>query len=547
MKRAFSFDYSSDEEEDAWLAQVLDEFERGLLANDDHWSDNEDSESDDDWLDDSEDDRLLSNAMDVFEDQQGGAVPGGPLFRFQFTPIGQRRRWRNVVRGQSFNAILEQLRDARPSDNVGEALTDALRVAIQRELQTMNARPHDRVNFSMTAHGFTQAFQSVNFQVREFLERSLRLDTLLQSLADKLNSNEDFNPDRGFEVMLSVIAMPTPGSGKRKHNPGRRCLEKTLQKKRAVITIKNQDALCCARAIVTMRAHCHRDRDGESKARWDTLRRGRQLQTTEARELHQQAGVPEGPCGLEELQTFQDTLGSDYQLLVMCMAKPFLLIFKGPPAPNTICILKGDGHYNGCTSLRGFLNRGFIARFARKGTTRRMRPIIRVRGGCAKVAIAKRAPTIASAHSLPPVVLDATVCFSGQTVCCFISRGKRVGSIVRARCASRCMVSMPKNATSVGWPSVLLAKSLFRSLRTVAISNRWIRALLPPPRANATKRKRRILCQLHCSCMQTLRPCNWPIGLSRPICFVIGPLRKTKSTVSAVPGACWSFCPPWMS
>ena len=264
MKRAFSFDYSSDEEDDALLAEALDEFEWGLHAHDnDDWSDD-----DDDWLDDSEDDQLLAEAVDAFENQQGGALPGGPLFTFEFTPIGQRRRWRNVVRGQSFNATLEQLRDARPSDNVGEALTEALRVAINRELQTMNARPHDRVNFSMTAHGFTQAFQSINFEVREFLERSLRLDTLLQSLADKLNSNEEFNPQRGFEVMLSVIAMPTPGSGKKKHNPGRKCLEKVLRNKRAVITIKNKDALCCARAIVTMRAHCHRDKDGEAKARW---------------------------------------------------------------------------------------------------------------------------------------------------------------------------------------------------------------------------------------------------------------------------------------
>ena len=271
MKRAFSFEYSSDEEEDQWLANVLDEWERQLRTIDNDGLDtsvNDDADSDDDWLDDSEDDQLLANAVDTFEDQQGGAIPGGPLFQFTFTPIGQRRRWRNVVRGQSFNATLHQLRDARPSDNVGEALTDALRVAIQRELRTLNARPHDRVNFSMTAHGFTQAFQSVNFEVREFLERSLRLDTLLQSLAEKLNSNEEFNPQRGFEVMLSVIAMPGRGAGHgKKYNPGRKCLEKTLKTKKCVITIKNKDDLCCARAIVTMRAWCHRERDGEAKAR----------------------------------------------------------------------------------------------------------------------------------------------------------------------------------------------------------------------------------------------------------------------------------------
>ena len=366
MKRAFSFEYSSDEEEDAWLANVLDAFE---LANDKHWSDIEsDDDDDDDWVftSDEEADQLLANAVDEAE-QRGGALPGGPLFRFDFTPIGQRRRWRNVVRGQSFNATLHQLRDARPTDNVGEALTEALRVAIQRELQTLQARPHDHVNFSMTAHGFTQAFQSVNFAVREFLERSLRLDTLLQSLADKLNSNEEFNPQQGFEIMLSVIAMPQPGSGKRKYNPGRRCLEKTLEKKRSVVTIKNQDALCCARAIVTMRAWCHRDRDGESKARWELLRKGRQLQTTEARELHEQTGVPEGPCGLEELEKFQTALGPSYQLFVMSMAKPFLLIFKGPPAPNAICLLKANGHYNGCTSFGGFINRSYYCTVCETG------------------------------------------------------------------------------------------------------------------------------------------------------------------------------------
>ena len=296
------------------LAQALDEFERQLHANDDA-----------DWLDTSDDDdQLMADALDAFEQQQGGAIQDGPLFTFDFTPVGQRRRWRNVVQGQSFHATLQQLRDARPTDNIGEALTEALRVAINRELQTLQARAHDRVNFSMTAHGFTQAFQSVNFEVREFLQRSLCLDTLLQSLADKLNSNEEFNPQRGFEVMLSVIAMPTPGSGKKKYNPGRRCLEKVLHNKRAVIAIKNQDALCCARAIVTMRAWCHRDLNGESKARWDTLQKGCPRQTTKAKDLHQLASVPEGPCGVEELAKFQHALGTEYRLLVMCMSTLFI-------------------------------------------------------------------------------------------------------------------------------------------------------------------------------------------------------------------------------
>ena len=77
---------------------------------------------------------------------------------------------------------------------------------------------------------------------------------MLATLAGKLNSNEAFNPDRGFQVDVVFVSMPGPGSGhrkKKKHNPGRLCLDRENKKKKCIVTIKNRDALCCARAIVT--------------------------------------------------------------------------------------------------------------------------------------------------------------------------------------------------------------------------------------------------------------------------------------------------------
>ena len=47
------------------------------------------------------------------------------------------------------------------------------------------------------------------------------------------------------------------------------------------------------------------------------------------KELHQQAGVAEGPCDIPQLQQFQHALGSEYQLLVMLRIKPFDLIVLG--------------------------------------------------------------------------------------------------------------------------------------------------------------------------------------------------------------------------
>ena len=257
--------------------------------------------------------------------------------------------------------------EPRTNYDIGRQLVEALRVAIDRELQSLQVRPYDRVNFSMQAHGFAVAFQSVNFEVREFLERSLRLDTLLQTLANKLNSNESFDPQQGFDVLLSVISMPTPGSRPTKSSVGRRCLEKVLRKKRCIIPIRNKDQMCCARAIVAMKAHCHKNDNGISKAHWETMKKGRPRQTKEAKDLHSLAQVPEGPCGIEELKKFQATLGSEYQLLVMSFCHPFMLLFKGPCAPNKIRLVKANEHYHGCTSFPAFINRAYYCLECEKG------------------------------------------------------------------------------------------------------------------------------------------------------------------------------------
>ena len=315
---------------------------------------------------DDEDDALLVRALERYE--QMGGNPMGPLFAFHLQPIGRRRRWRNVVERLQFHADLQQLRPPTAADNIGLALTEALHEAIDRELQAHPRPPHDFINFAITAHGFTHAYQSINFTVGEFLERSARLDELLATLAGKLNSNEAFDPQRGFQVDVVLVSTPTPGRGKRNCNVGRRCLDADNKKKKCIIPIKNTDDLCCARAIVTMRAHCHRhDRHHMARSNWNACRDNMPRQTTMAHQLHEAAGVPKGACGLEELQQFQAYLSPTYQLLVMCRSKPFFLIFKGPPAPQQIRLLKSDDHYDGCTSFPAFVNRAYWCQHCERG------------------------------------------------------------------------------------------------------------------------------------------------------------------------------------
>ena len=290
----------------------------------------------------------------------GGGSARRPLFQFNMQPIGRRRRWRDVVERAQFNAQLRQLRDPVAGDNIGMALTEALHHAIDDELDREQRPTHHFVNFAITAHGFTHAYQTANFTVGEFLQRTARLDEMLATLAGKLNSNESFNPDRGFQVDVVFVSMPGPGSGHRKkHNPGRRRLDRENKKKQCIITIKNRDALCCARAIVTMRAHCQKYQGVDGLRQWENLKRGCPVQQRQAQELHREAGVVEGPCGLKELRQFQQALGSQDQLLVMTRTKPFFSIFKRPAAPHHIRLPKSNHHFDGCTSFPAFVNRSY--------------------------------------------------------------------------------------------------------------------------------------------------------------------------------------------
>ena len=316
---------------------------------------------------DGEDD-ILNRAFDRWQQMGGGGAARGPLFQFTMNAIARRRRWRNIVERAQFHAQLHQLRDAGPGDNIGIAIIEALYKAIENELIGQNRPAHHFLNIAITANGFQHAYQSANFTVQEFLHRTQRLHEMLTKLAAKLNSNQSFNPYRGFQVDVVFVSMPGPGSGhKKKHNPGRMCLDRENKKKRCIITINNNDELCCARAIVTMRAHCHKEDGVDALRLWDSLKKGYPVQQQQAQTLHQQAGVAEGACGLPELAKFQQALGPSYQLLVMLRMKPFDLIFKGPDAPHQIRLLKSNDHFDGLTSFPAFLNKSYYCVDCQRG------------------------------------------------------------------------------------------------------------------------------------------------------------------------------------
>ena len=144
----------------------------------------------------------------------GGGASADPLLDFQLRPLDARRTWKNVVNKQRFKAILQKHRNSTDRDDLGREVTDALRRTVERQIANdTTLTPHSTLHFTMQSDTFTHAFQSTIFTVQEFQDGSDRLDTYLQALSDKLNSNEEFDPDQTFTMEMTFIHTPGPGSG----------------------------------------------------------------------------------------------------------------------------------------------------------------------------------------------------------------------------------------------------------------------------------------------------------------------------------------------
>ena len=330
------------------------------------------------------------------EEQFGAATQqmgGNPLFQFDFNPISEQQ-WLRRVQKTVYHTQLRQRRDPEDTDDMGVAIVKALEDGTRQHLQKIGARPEDRVFLALTPHGFEHVYQTTEFKVKEFMEGSTRLDTLMRKIAGKLNSNESFHPEDGFQLDLTILRPMGTGSGHGKRlNPGRMGVDMSRNLKTSIVEIRNKDALCCARAIVTMKARAElkvaekkvqeedenstllqklKAEEKEAIKNYETLKRTPktnketlQLQRTLAQQLHLVAGVPKGPCGRDELETFQTYLSSltpPFQLKVFCdqVKKPLFTGQQKTDEDHILCLLKSNRHYDGIVSVQGFLNTSYF-------------------------------------------------------------------------------------------------------------------------------------------------------------------------------------------
>lgn len=147
-------------------------------------------------------------------------------------------------------------------------------------------------------------------------------------------------------------------------------LKSEIFNKRSLVQIKNKDDLCMARAIVTQIC---RIEDGIDSKEYNACRRGYGIQTERAKQLHKDAGVPEGMCGIPECIAFEKYL-TKYQITIIDDANNILYPnvrskeYQHKEDENCIYLYYHDNHYDMIvnTKLAGFFSKDHFCHKCKK-------------------------------------------------------------------------------------------------------------------------------------------------------------------------------------
>ena len=307
-----------------------------------------------------------------------------PLSVANVTKLGPAKQWKkNIVVNQKFIMTLDQQRPPKTMEDLNIAATYAIADAVDKLIKELKI-PH---NYWMTLQigskehrkdGLTG--ETWKIPVGDFSKRAEMTQVLLTKISLVLNSGEFITRDVGFSASV-LFSRPERKGGKRTGaGPGTKIWEKMVKESRSVCEIKNKDDLCCARALVVMREYAKRQA-GEPNTFYNIyLNRGiNTQQLKEAKKLHKEANVPEGLCGLDEVNQFQEFLGPKGFRIIVVEAARGGVIFSRQKFENerkTIALVKSvyvdendkdKAHFDGLYSIPGFMNRSYFCKKCCKG------------------------------------------------------------------------------------------------------------------------------------------------------------------------------------
>ena len=219
---------------------------------------------------------------------------------------------------------------------------------------TTDMNPNDQVRFILRSDQL-QTPISIPFCSLE----ELTTEKVLSNIEKVVQSNEEFRLNDTVSIDLIHVEMPQ-GSGKSRVKRTTYDIREYLKKKKSVIPINNKDDFCLARALAVAIARIEKD---PKYVQIRDSRRGH-IQLDRALDLHQAANVPLRPCGLNEVEQFQQHL-TNYQIVVVSGDHNNSIIYPPQPPANpdpekSIYLYFHANHFDVITTLPGFLNRSYF-------------------------------------------------------------------------------------------------------------------------------------------------------------------------------------------
>ena len=222
---------------------------------------------------------------------------------------------------------------------------------------TEGMNPNDQVRFVLSSNQLQTPIAIPFCSLEE-----LTTEKVLSHVEKVVQSNEEFRLNTTVNIDVIRVEMPH-GSGRIKRTTLN--IRDYLKKKKCVIPINNKDNLCLARALVVSIARIEKD------PRYRGMSQGNGIQRERAFDLHEAANVPLGPCGLKEVDLFQQYL-VNYQIVVVSGDQDNAIIY--PPQPRTnpnpeksIYLYYQAKHFDVISSLPAFLNMSYFCHACHKG------------------------------------------------------------------------------------------------------------------------------------------------------------------------------------
>ncbi|CAH0387605.1 unnamed protein product [Bemisia tabaci] len=264
------------------------------------------------------------------------------LLEYQNVPAAQKNLFLHLKKAPS--ALSEQV------NWVFQVFTQILEYLYSK----IHVRPGDRVQLEITS----PANPAKPLFVSPRRNDQLSAETILSVIEKILNSNEEFLVAGTVIVKFSVIRLPA-GFGRLPVYVNLTLpFDVYCLRKRSILSIKDRDFLCLARAIVISLAHIHKNDSEESLLMYNRIvkSQNRRHQTEAAERLCTDAGVNLMFGGdLDHVRTFQNRL-VDYTITIWNGRTGRKLLFKGPisteehPRRNIDLIFEDD-HYAAIADL----------------------------------------------------------------------------------------------------------------------------------------------------------------------------------------------------